>query len=419
MILLLLTMIVGTYGADKFSVSGKCTTTGACFQSPNYPNDYGASEQCEITVQSVSDEEMLFSLAFNTELDWDILIVKGKQYSGTSGPSNVEVAVDDVFNWSSDDIEQRSGFEVCLARACLETNGSQTNAGACRCGTALCSSSTGLFCTSLTNTCRHAACSVADGSSVNAGNCACGTSDCTSSNGLFCTSSINTCHLVGECLETDGDQANADACRCGTATCSSETGLFCTSSENTCHPLPQLPVYKERTSGNCGDVVGEGYITSPTACEAGAAALRLSDTSAYPVSRSFYPPGCSYVSSYSSSLYFNTDNSNYACSNSKKCLCTLTCQPGTYQDQLGQSTCKSCGAGKYQDQLGQTECKSCGAGTYSLPSAGSCLITCDVGYYGSSGDVSCKSCDGYSLGGSMCVTKEKFKAAYSTQSAQR
>ena len=341
MILLLLTMIVGTYGADKFKVTGKCTTTGACFQSPNYPNNYGVHDSCDIRVQSVSDGEKLFSLAFNTESGHDKLRVGTIQrayYSGTTGPSNVAVSVNTIIRWNSDGSGQDSGFKVCL---------------------------------------------------------------------------------IGACLETDGDQANADACRCGNATCSSETGLFCTSSENTCHPLPQLPVYKERTSGNCGDVVGEGYITSPTACEAGAAALRLSDTSAYPVSRSFYPPGCSYVSSYSSSLYFNTDNSNYACSNSKKCLCTLTCQPGTYQDQLGQSTCKSCGAGKYQDQLGQTECKSCGAGTYSLPSAGSCLITCDVGYYGSSGDVSCKSCDGYSLGGSMCVTKEKFKAAYSTQSAQR
>ena len=431
-------MIVGTYGADKFAVTsgGSCTTNGACFQSRNYPNDYGVNDKCSITVQNVLAGETLSSVAFNTESNnYDKLLVAGTYYSGTSGPFNVTVSVNDEFTWESDYGAEKSGFQVCL---------------------------------------------------------------------------------VGACLETDGSQANADACRCGTVACSSSSGLFCTSSINTCHPLSQLPVYNGRTSGNCGDMDGQidGQITSQAACEAGAAAQPLSDTTAYPVSRSDYPPGC-YYTGY---LYFNTDNSNYACSPTKKCLCTLTCQPGTYQDQLGQSTCKSCLPGTYQDQLGQNECKSCGAGSftntgsnpgattcstcttianaavqctsdsdqtiltcdagyyrspgdascstcatianaatvqctsgsdqtiltcdvgYYYGSAGSCwtcttianaatvqctsgsdqtILTCDVGYYGSSGDASCKSCQGdYSLGGSKCVTKEKFKAAYSTQSAQ-
>ena len=354
MILLLLTMIIGTYGTDKFAVTGGCTTNGACFQSLNYPNDYGPSESCSITVQSVLSGETLSSAAFNTESGYDKLVVKDVEYSGTSGPSNVAVAVNDVFTWGSDDAAEESGFQVCLVGACLKTDGIQANAGACRCGT----------------------------------------SDCTSSNGLFCTFSINTCHQ-----------------------------------------LSQLPIYKERTSGNCGDSDGEGTITSPTACEAGAAALGWGDTTAETFSWSYFPPGC--FDRYGDHLRFNTYNSNVACTSSSKCLCTLTCQPGTYQDQLGQPTCKSCppdntyqdeagkneckpcNAGEYQDQVGKSECKSCGVGNY-ITKQSECK-SCPPGtYQDQSGQSECIACgnDKYSLGGSKCVTKEKFKAAYSTQSAQ-
>ena len=393
MILLLLTMIVGTYGTDKFAVTAGtgCTVNGACFQSLNYPNDYGPSESCSITVQSVSAGETLSSVAFNTD-SYDKLVVKDVEYSGTSGPSGVTVGVNDVFTWSGGEIEQRSGFEVCLVGACLKTDGIQANAGACRCGTAACSLSTGLFCTSSTNTCRHAPCSVEDGSSANAGNCACGTSACTSSSGLFCTSLINTCHQ-----------------------------------------LSQLPVYKERTSGNCGDSGGGwGKITSPAACETAVAALEWGDTTANTGSYSGLPPGCLLDSL---GTYFNTDNPNVACGTyNVQCLCTLTCQPGTYQDQSGQSECKacspgtyqdeagknkckSCGVGEYQDITGQSECKPCNAGEYQDQPGQSTCKSCGVGNY-ITGQSECIACDGYSLGGSKCVTKEKFKAAYSTQSAQ-
>ena len=143
--------------SNKFVVTAGtgCTTNGACFQSLNYPNNHGEDEQCSITVQSVSAGETLNSLAFNTESCCDKLIVKGTEYDGTTGPSGVAVAVNDVFTWSSDGSEQRSGFEVCLFGACLETGGSEANADTCGCGTAACSSSTGLFCTAATNTCSQ------------------------------------------------------------------------------------------------------------------------------------------------------------------------------------------------------------------------------------------------------------------------
>jgi len=213
---------------DKFAVtSGSgCTTSGNCFESLNFPNDYGKSESCSVTVQSVLAGESLYSAAFNTESGDDKLIVGSTTYSGTSGPSNVAVSVNDVITWSSDGGTQKSGFQVCLVAACLQTDGSQANSDACRCGTAACTAAVGLFCTSSTNTCSpYVSCSVVDGSSVNSESCACGTTDCTAaSNGLFCRSSTNTCSSfpVVDCdfkLSDDPSLASTDGWNMLLASC--------------------------------------------------------------------------------------------------------------------------------------------------------------------------------------------------------
>ena len=113
----------------------------------------------------------------------------------------------------------------------------------------------------------------------------------------------------------------------------------------------QVAMYKERTSGKCGDSGGGwGKITSAAACGAGAAALGWGDTTAYTWSISTHPPGCYY---YYPSLMYNTADTNIACSSNKKCICTLVCPPGTYQDQTGQSTCKECQKKKTGLQLQQ------------------------------------------------------------------
>jgi hypothetical protein len=158
--------------------------------------------------------------------------------------------------------------------------------------------------------------------------------------------------------------------------------------------------YQERTSGNCGNSGGGwGKITSAAACEAGAAALSWSDTTAWTVSTSDGPPGCSY--SASGDLIFNTDNPNYACSSNLKCLCTLVqgCPPGTYRDQTGQSTCKSCPSDTYSI-AGASSCPfdatSCPTGTYASGTATVC-DSCGTGKYNdatkqTSESVACKSC---------------------------
>ena len=183
-------------------------------------------------------------------------------------------------------------------------------------------------------------------------------------------------------------------------------------------------MYQQRLSGRCGDSAGEGKITSAAACGAGAAALGWGDTSAYTLSQSNFPPGCGD----DGSLYFNTANTNIACSSNKKCICTLVCPPGTYQDQTGQSTCKecpsdtfsavgatictldantcpigtyasgtatvcdSCGAGKYNDATNQTSCKNCDAGKYQNEVGKASCKDCPAGTYANGTATVCDSC---------------------------
>jgi len=156
----------------------------------------------------------------------------------------------------------------------------------------------------------------------------------------------------------------------------------------------QVAIYKERTSGQCGDSGGgEGRITSAAACGAGALALGWGDTTAYTMSVSYYPPGCSF---YSGTLYFNTENPNYTCASNEKCLCTLTCQPGTYQDQSGQSSCKSCPSDTYSiaDAVScPFDATSCPVGTYASGTATVCDLCAPGKYNDKQGQTACKSCD--------------------------
>jgi len=169
----------------------------------------------------------------------------------------------------------------------------------------------------------------------------------------------------------------------------------------------QVAIYKERTSGRCGDSGGGwGYITSAAACGAGAAALvpsaRFVTSENENFANSIYPSGCFILGS----LYFNTDNTNVACKSYTKCVCTLTCPPGTYQDQSGQSSCEICASGTYST-VGASSCSyssnTCPAGTYASGIAA--CTNCASGTYSTGGAAACVSCasDTYStVGASSC-----------------
>jgi hypothetical protein len=106
-----------------FSVtSGPCTVTegGVCFRTPNYPDDYGSSQDCEI---AVSGAGLVRATAFDTESGYDYVTIGGTQYGGDGGAlaSGFGVPVGDVSTvaWHADSSEQRSGAEVCGA-ACVD-----------------------------------------------------------------------------------------------------------------------------------------------------------------------------------------------------------------------------------------------------------------------------------------------------------
>jgi len=229
------TVTDGSAANNAICASGSgCTIIGNCFESLNFPNDYGSDESCSVTVQRVLAGETLYSVAFNTESWWDKLIVGSTTYSGTSGPSNVTVSVNDVITWSSDNMKERSGFQVCLVAACLQTDGSAANSDACVCGTAVCTAVDGLVCNSPTHTCSHPLCTVRDGSAANSDACVCGTAVCTAVDGLVCNSPTHTCRQIPICTVTDGSAANPATCACGTTDCTADTGLFCNAEEEEC-----------------------------------------------------------------------------------------------------------------------------------------------------------------------------------------
>ena len=124
-VFLLLLCTEWTNATNRFSVSGSgCTTSGSCFQSSNYPDNYGTYETCRITVESIESGETLSSTAFSTwpEGNYGKLSIGSTQYFGYTGPSNVAVNVGDEFIWSAA-TKTASGFHICLLATCTKTNG--------------------------------------------------------------------------------------------------------------------------------------------------------------------------------------------------------------------------------------------------------------------------------------------------------
>ena len=137
----------------------------------------------------------------------------------------------------------------------------------------------------------------------------------------------------------------------------------------------QKPMIQEKTSGKCSDLAGGSSTTSAAECEQVAAALGFADVVVGHTYSANYPPGCSF---YGDLLRYNTlTASTTPCSSSFKCACSITCQPGTYQDEDDQTTCKSCTAGLYQQVAGKSECETCPAGTYASDETSACTLCGD------------------------------------------
>jgi hypothetical protein len=98
-----------------------------------------------------------------------------------------------------------------------------------------------------------------------------------------------------------------------------------------------------------------------------------------------YPPGCSYIGGWGVNWNIDTTSTTTSGGNNQgdtNVVCSITCQPGTYQDESGKgyyhstTTCKKCQTVEngspekfyenkdYQDESGKNSCKTCGAGKY-------------------------------------------------------
>ena len=70
------------------------------------------------------------------------------------------------------------------------------------------------------------------------------------------------------------------------------------------------------------------------------------------------------------------------------------CAKGTYNDQGGQTACKTCTAGTYNDQEGQQTCKACPAMTYQDRTRQTACKACTEGYYCAEGAAAALPCPG-------------------------
>ena len=89
-------------------LSGPCALPGSCVTSPNYPDNYGNSESCEI----LAPEKPLYFLRFATEEGDDVLTFNGQAYSGSSGPPQ-GTTTSDMILWSSDNVDSSTGWQMC------------------------------------------------------------------------------------------------------------------------------------------------------------------------------------------------------------------------------------------------------------------------------------------------------------------
>ena len=80
---------------------GPCTVAGKCFQSPNYPSNYGNSETCTFRWTGAAAAALLTAEAFDTQSGYDKLTLGDAQYSGTAGPTDVVVIKGQTITWSA------------------------------------------------------------------------------------------------------------------------------------------------------------------------------------------------------------------------------------------------------------------------------------------------------------------------------
>ena len=100
--------------------SGRCTVSedrGLCLRSPNYPGNYDFYDECKAAV-TPSQNIILSVTAFDTEPGYDYLDLGNGGVSRFSGsnPIGLQGAIvpgGRIITFTSDNLQTRSGFEIC------------------------------------------------------------------------------------------------------------------------------------------------------------------------------------------------------------------------------------------------------------------------------------------------------------------
>ncbi|CAE7377071.1 unnamed protein product, partial [Symbiodinium natans] len=127
-------------GSCRFSPDG-------CISSTNYPEFYPEADACSIEVNP-GNQRPLQVVAFNTELDSDILVVNDVSYAGGSPTGLDGVVPQGTITWLADgDGNRESGWKICLGQTTTTTTTAYDPFGiVCPSGSMRCEDSAGAWC---------------------------------------------------------------------------------------------------------------------------------------------------------------------------------------------------------------------------------------------------------------------------------
>ena len=135
-----------TSGADACEI----VDNNNCFQSVNYPGNYGDGKTCTITVNDVGILNVSgFAVEPHDTCGYDYMTVKGTKYCGTTSPNLEAINSGAQITWYSDSETNKKGFKICYAPPlddCVEATGGTVNNNACLCGTTNCLAPTRRVC---------------------------------------------------------------------------------------------------------------------------------------------------------------------------------------------------------------------------------------------------------------------------------
>jgi len=109
--------------SSMWSVNGSCSVDADdCLTSPNFPQNYGSSESCYVTVLWPHHPAIVAD--FRTEQEHDMLTINGINYSGSQIPYMMRM--DGEMIWTSDQGSQKAGWRICPLEAAASWNPSPT-----------------------------------------------------------------------------------------------------------------------------------------------------------------------------------------------------------------------------------------------------------------------------------------------------